>query len=72
MDIKTTKLKLIKAILASDNSDFIGRVAEFMNNERKDIWDELSAAEQQEIKQGIDYLDKDKRISYESFLKKIS
>ncbi|MDR9448906.1 MAG: hypothetical protein RI535_06735 [Psychroflexus sp.] len=72
MDIKTTKLKLIKAILASDNSNFITRVAEFMNNEEKDLYDELSASEQQEIKQGIDDLDKDKRISYESFLKKIS
>jgi hypothetical protein len=43
-----------------------------MNNEEKDLYDELSASEQQEIRQGIDDLDKDKRISYESFLKKIS
>ena len=63
---------MIKAILASDKSNFITRVAEFMNNEEKDLYDELSASEQQEIRQGIDDLDKDKRISYESFLKKIS
>ncbi len=72
MDIQTTKLKLIKAILEDENSEFIQRVADFVKNEKNDFWSELSLSEQEEIKKGIEELDKGKRISYESFLKKIS
>lgn len=72
MDIQTTKLKLIKTILEDENSEFIQRVADFVRMEKNDIWSELSLNEQKEIKKGIEELDKGKRISYESFLKKIS
>lgn len=72
MDIQTAKLELIKAILENENSEFIQRVSDFIKKEKKDIWNELSISEQNEIKKGIEELDKGKRISYESFLKKIS
>ena len=72
MDIQTTKLKLLKIILENENSEFIQRVADFVKKEKKDIWNELSSFEQKEIIQGIKDLDNGKRISYESFLKKIS
>lgn len=72
MDIQTTKLNLIKAILEDENSEFIKRVADFVQSEKNDIWSDLSLNEQKEIKKGIEELDKGKRISYESFLKKIS
>ena len=72
MDIRTTKLELLKTILETENVDFIQRVADFVQNEKNDFWDELSLSEQSEIKQGIEELDKGKRVSYESFLKKIS
>ncbi|MGV8992953.1 MAG: hypothetical protein ACOH1O_02540 [Flavobacterium sp.] len=65
-------MKLIKAILEDENSEFIQRVADFVQKEKKDFWSELSLAEQKEIKRGIEELDEGKRISYESFLKKIS
>ena len=71
MDIQATKLKLIKAILEDENSEFIERVANFVKMEKNDIWSDLSLTEQKEIKKGIEELDKGKRVSYESFLKKI-
>jgi hypothetical protein len=72
MDIRTTKLELLKTILETENKDFIQRVADFVKKEKVDFWDELTLTEQSEIKQGIEELDNGKRISYESFLKKIS
>ncbi|MFB9056353.1 hypothetical protein ACFFU9_06300 [Mariniflexile ostreae] len=72
MDIRTTKLELLKTILETENTDFIQRVADFVKKEKVDFWDELTLFEQTEIKQGIEELDKGKRVSYESFLKKIS
>jgi hypothetical protein len=72
MDIRTTKLELLKTILETENTDFIQKVADFVKKEKVDFWDELTLSEQSEIKQGIEELDKGKRVSYESFLKKIS
>ncbi len=72
MDIETTKIELVKAILDIDNKEFIQKVADFINKEKVDFWNELSFDEKKEIKQGIDELNKGKRISYDSFLKKIS
>ena len=72
MDIQRTKLELLKTILENENSEFIQRVADFVKNEKTDFWDELSLSEQKEIKEGIEQLEKGKRVSYKSFLKKIS
>ena len=72
MDIRTAKLELLKTILETENTDFIQRIADFVKKEKVDFWDELSLSEQSEIKQGVEELDKGKRVSYESFLKKIS
>lgn len=72
MDIQTTKLELLKIILENENSEFIQRVADFIKKEKIDFWNELSLSEQKEIKNGIKELDNGKRVSYESFLKKIS
>lgn len=72
MDIQTTKLELLKAILDNENSEFIQRVSDFVKKENADFWNELSISEQKEIKEGIADLDNGKRISYDSFLKNIS
>lgn len=72
MDIQTTKLELLKVILDNENSEFIQRVSDFVKKEKDDFWNELSVSEQKEIKEGIADLDNGKRISYDSFLKKIS
>ena len=71
MDIQSTKIELVKTILAIENNEFIQKVAEFISKEKVDFWNELSTSEQNEIKQGIDQLNNGKRVSYDSFLKKI-
>ena len=50
MDIQSTKIELVKTILAIENSEFIQKVADFISKEKVDFWNELSASEQNEIK----------------------
>lgn len=72
MDIQTRKIALVKAILSIDNNEVLQNIADFMRSKEVDFWNELSAVEQEEIKTGIDQLDKGKRVSLESVLEKIS
>ena len=72
MDIKTSKIELVKIILNIDNYKFIKRVTDFIYNEKSDFWNELTTTEQAEIKKGIEQLDNGKRTSYEDVLKRIS
>ena len=52
MDIQTTKLELIKAILDNEKSEFNQRVSDFVKKEKKDLWNELKMSEQKEIQEG--------------------
>ena len=72
MDIQTSKIELVKLILNIDNSEFIDRVSSFIRNEKSDFWNDLSLAEQNDIRKGISDLDNGKRIEFSEFLKKIS
>ena len=72
MDIKTSKIELVKMILNIDNDSFIKRVTDFVNNEKSDFWNELTVSEQEEIKKGIEQLENGQRTSYKDVLKKIS
>jgi len=72
MDIQTSKIELVKLILNIENTEFIQKVSDFIKNEKSDFWNDLSHAEQDEIKKGIEDLDKGNRIEYSDFLKKIS
>ncbi|QLE01509.1 hypothetical protein HX109_08000 [Galbibacter sp. BG1] len=72
MNIQTAKLELLKAIIENDNADFIQKVTDFVRNERTDFWNELTDVEQSEIKKGLEELDRGEKVSYDSFLKKIS
>ena len=70
MDIQTTKIELVKAILEIENSDFIQKVADFIRKERIDFWDELSSEEQTEIRQGSLDILQENYTDYESFMSK--
>ncbi len=72
MDLYETKIELLKFILENENSDFIQGLANFVNKEKADFWDELTYYQQQEIRTGIDELNSGKRVSYQSFLDKLS
>ncbi|MEM0517363.1 MULTISPECIES: hypothetical protein [Aequorivita] len=72
MDIKTSKIELVKMILNIENDTFIQRLTDFINNEKADFWNELNAEEQAEIKRGIEQLNQGNRKSYKEVLDKIS
>ncbi len=72
MDIQTTKIELVKAILDIDNSELIQKLADFIKKEKTDFWNDLSINQQDEIRRGIEELDQGKRVSFDSALKKIS
>lgn len=72
MNIQATKLEILKIILENEDYDFIQRLSAFVKKEKKDVWSELTLSEQKEIKKGIEDLDNGKRVSYETFLSKIS
>ncbi|WP_249041585.1 hypothetical protein [Aequorivita lipolytica] len=72
MDIKTSKIELVKMILNIENDTFINKVTEFINNEKSDFWNDLSLEEQAEIKKGIEQLNRGDGKSYKEVLKRIS
>lgn len=72
MDIRTSKIELVKMILNIENDKFIEKIAEFVQKEKVDFWNELSLSEQKEIEKGIKQLNKGKRVEFNDFLKKIS
>lgn len=72
MSIEATKLELVKTILSINNLDILSRVSEFLKQEKSDFWDDLSIEQKREIEQGITELNNGKRISLESFMKKMN
>ncbi|WP_426092808.1 hypothetical protein [Flavobacterium sp. DSR3-2] len=72
MDIQSSKIELVKIILNIENDKFIEKITEFIQKEKVDFWDELSAADQKEIEKGIKELNKGKKVAFNDFLKKIS
>ena len=64
MRMRKTKLDLIEAISDRVNTALVEKKINF--------WEELTLSDQSEIKQGIEELNRGKRVSYETFLKKIS
>lgn len=65
MSMRKTTLDLIEAISDRVNTALVEK-------EKVNFWEELTLSDQSEIKQGIEELNKGKRVSFETFLKKIS
>lgn len=61
MNIRTSKIELVKIILNIENEKFIEKITEFIKKEKVDFWNELSLSEQKEIKKGIKQLNKGKK-----------
>lgn len=69
MHIETSKIHLVKAILNSNDEEFISRLIDFVNKENADFWHELTPVEKAEIKEGINQLDQGKRKPFRQLLK---
>jgi predicted Zn-ribbon and HTH transcriptional regulator len=73
MDIQAEKIELMKLLLTTDNPSILESIKQIFKKEKTaDFWDELSVSEKKEINQGIAEIERGEKISYESFLKKIS
>jgi len=72
MDIRTSKLELVKLIINIDNQKIIDKLITILKSGEEDFWFELSEQERKEIELGIKQLDSGERISFDDFLKKVS
>lgn len=72
MDIKTSKIELAKLILELENPELIQKIHEMLLEESSPFRHSLSANEKEEIKLGIEQLNRGERIAFEDFLKKVS
>ncbi len=72
MPIETSKIQLVKAILNSEDEEFISRLIDFVNKENADFWNDLTDKEKAEIKEGINQLDQGNRKPFQEVFDRIS
>lgn len=53
MDIQSEKLELIKMLLETNDTDIIESIKNIFKSEKKNVWEELSPEQQEEINLGI-------------------
>ncbi len=72
MDTQTSKIELAKLILELEDPYLINKIYELLLDESSQFRKSLSEHEKEEIKLGIEQLNRGERISFEDFLKKVS
>lgn len=72
MDIKTSKIELAKLILELENPGLIQKIHEMLLEESSQFRHTLSDNEKEEIRLGLEQLNRGERIAFEDFLKKVS
>lgn len=72
MDTQTSKIELAKLILELEDPKLINKIHEMLLDESSQFRKSLSEHEKEEIKLGIEQLNRGERISFEDFLKKVS
>ena len=71
MDIQTTKIELAKLILNIDSPKLISKIKDLVTKETSDFWYKLTESEKEEIRFGINQLDKGQKISFNEYLSKV-
>ncbi|WP_142455245.1 hypothetical protein [Gracilimonas mengyeensis] len=72
MDSQTSKIEIAKLILELEDPKLINRIHEMILDESSKFRKSLTQHEKEEIKIGIEQLNRGERISFEDFLKKVS
>lgn len=72
MDTQTSKIELAKLILELEDPKLINKIHELLLDENSQFRKSLTEHEKEEIKLGIEQLNRGERISFEDFLKKVS
>ena len=70
MNIETAKLELMHLLLQTQKESIIKRLQAVFEEERTDLWDELSKEEQQGIEEGLLQADQGKVISDQQAMKR--
>lgn len=69
MNIQAEKIALAKLLLSTDNPKIIRSIRQIFKKEQSvDLWDELTSAQQTEIKRGIVEVEEGKVTNYDSFM----
>lgn len=71
MDTQTSKIELAKLILELEDPQLIEKIHAFLLDESSRFRKSLTEFEQEEIKLGLEQLNRGERISLEDFLKKV-
>lgn len=72
MDTKTSKIELAKLILELENPKLIKKIHALLLDENSQFRKSLHKYEQEEIRLGLEQLNRGERISFEDFMKKVS
>jgi len=71
MDLKTEKLRLIELLLHTNNPSIIQKIKSiFQTEETQDIWEQLSADQQQEINNAAEEVKTGQIVPFDSFVQK--
>jgi len=72
MDTQSSKIELAKLILELEDPKLISKIHQLLLEESSSFRKSLNEQEKEEIKLGIEQLNRGERISFEDFLKKVS
>ena len=72
MNTQTSKIELAKLILELEDPELINKIHKLLLDESSRFRKNLTEHEKEEIKLGIEQLNRGERISFEDFLKKVS
>jgi len=72
MDTQATKIELAKLILDLDDPKLIQKIHKLLMDESSSFRKSLTEFEKEEIKLGLEQLNRGERVSVEDFLKKVS
>jgi Mg/Co/Ni transporter MgtE len=70
MTTQATQLEIVKKVLSTENPKLLSQILSLFKSEKEDFWKLLSKEEKNEILEGISQLNKGKRHSYDSVMKK--
>lgn len=71
MNIQAEKLELIKMLLNTKKPSVLARIRKIFEKEEKiDFWNTLSEEEKEDIRQGVEELDKGEKYPYDEIMSK--
>ncbi|MCH8496765.1 MAG: hypothetical protein LAT57_14190 [Balneolales bacterium] len=72
MDIKSAKIELVRLIVGIDNPQGLAHEIDTISAQKEDFWNELVDSLKEEIRLGIQELDKGNRTDFDEFIRQVS